>query len=425
MQDFGTKADNSPPPGGQLSAAEFNNLATEAENAVLRSGQTLSGASVTQLALSLFLHSVKSESFQDSGAANAYVATPVSGTNGVLLPADYTSMAGATFSFKASNNNSGASTLNIGQTTGTLLGVKPIRTQADTPVLASAIVAGQYIQVRYNAAFDSGNGAWELLPWSTLAQVGIQGNFKNMVSSTTGTTAVVTFTADEFTLKNAANTYLTLRALSLSASTGAASGAVNSLDTGAWANATWYARHIIYNPTTNVTGILWSLSRTAPLLPSGFTFWAYTGQWERTQGATNFNPLSMQWIGREGSYIKRSAGNVTQLPIMSTGAIGAPGVPTYAALAWAAFAPPDTYSIDIMARAGTPGNSVIGAPNNTYGRADNTTGIAPPIAYVPQGASNSPLSIRQWMPLEDANVYYATDDAGFGILQCFGFKTRG
>jgi len=166
MQDFGTKADNSPPPGGQLSAAEFNNLATEAENAVLHSGQTLSGASATQLAQSLFLHGVKSESFQDSGAANAYVATPISGTNGVLLPPDYANMGGAVISFKAAASNSAASTLNIGQTTGTLLGAKAIRTQADVAIPAGSIVAGQSIQVIYNPAFNAGAGAWELLPWS-------------------------------------------------------------------------------------------------------------------------------------------------------------------------------------------------------------------------------------------------------------------
>jgi len=50
MQDFGTKADNQPPPAGQLSAAEFNNYILELENIVSRSGQTLDGASVIQLA---------------------------------------------------------------------------------------------------------------------------------------------------------------------------------------------------------------------------------------------------------------------------------------------------------------------------------------------------------------------------------------
>lgn len=175
MQDFGTKADNSPPPGGQLSAAEFNNLATENENAVLRSGQTLSGASDTQLAQSLFLHSVKSESFQDSGTANAYVATPVSGASGVLLPSSYANLGGAIISLKAAAANSGASTLNIGQTTGALLGTKAIRTQADAALPAGSIGAGQYFQVVYNPAFDSGNGAWVLLPWTSAALLSARG----------------------------------------------------------------------------------------------------------------------------------------------------------------------------------------------------------------------------------------------------------
>lgn len=165
MQDFGTKADNSPPPGGQLSAAEFNNLATENENAVLRSGITLSGASATQLAESMFLHGVKSESFQDSGAANAYVATPISGASGVLLPVDYTNLAGSIISFKAANANTGASTLNIGQTTGTLLGAKDIVDQSGGALGSDTITAGSYIQLKYDPSI--GAGSWVLMPWSS------------------------------------------------------------------------------------------------------------------------------------------------------------------------------------------------------------------------------------------------------------------
>lgn len=163
MQDFGTKADNSPPPGGQLSAAEFNNLATENENAVLRSGLSLSGASETQLAESLFLHGVKSQVFQDNGGANAYVATPVSGAGGVLLSADYAPLDGSIIVFKAAVANTGASTLNIGQTTGTLLGTKAIVQQDGSALPSAAIRAGAYVQVRYDASI--GAGSWVLLPW--------------------------------------------------------------------------------------------------------------------------------------------------------------------------------------------------------------------------------------------------------------------
>lgn len=163
MQDFGTKADNSPPPGGQLSAAEFNNLATENENAVLRSGLALSGASVLQLATSMFLHASKAATFQDSGAANAYVITPVSGASGVLLPADYSTMNGAIVVFKASAANTAASTLNIGQTTGTLLGAKAIVDQSGAALNQGAITSN-YIQLRYDSSI--GSGSWVLLPWA-------------------------------------------------------------------------------------------------------------------------------------------------------------------------------------------------------------------------------------------------------------------
>lgn len=164
MQDFGTKADDTAGPSGQLSAAEFNNLAVELENAVLRSGQALSGASVVQLATSLFLHAVKAQTFQDSGAANAYVATPVSGASGVLLPTDYATSDGSVILFRAANANTAASTLNIGQTTGTLLGTKAIVDQAGAALTTGAIAAGSYVQLRYDASI--GAGSWVLIPAS-------------------------------------------------------------------------------------------------------------------------------------------------------------------------------------------------------------------------------------------------------------------
>lgn len=175
MQNFGTKADDTAGPSGQLSAGEFNNLAEELENAVLRSGQALSGATAAQLGISLFLNGTKAESFQDSGAANAYVATPLSGAGGVLLPLDYAAMHGVVINFQPANSNNAASTLNIGQTTGTLLGAKAIRTQGDVSIPPDAIASGQHVQLKYNSTFNGGAGAWVLMPWafSDLAKHGI------------------------------------------------------------------------------------------------------------------------------------------------------------------------------------------------------------------------------------------------------------
>lgn len=265
MQDFGTKADNSPPPGGQLSAAEFNNFITENENSVLRSGQALNGASVTQLAQSLFLHGVKSETFQDSGAANAYVATPISGTNGVLLPPDYVNMAGAVISFKASNSNTTAATLNIGQATGALLGAKFIRTQGDTALLGGSIVAGQYIQVAYNPAFDSGNGAWELLPWTNpetsqgpgALNLKMSINVASASASATADTVLVSATlGGKSYLIPAFNKTVNL------ATTGA-----GGMDTGTAPVNGYVALYAIYNPVTGVSALL-GVNATASAAPN-------------------------------------------------------------------------------------------------------------------------------------------------------------
>lgn len=257
-----------------------------------------------------------------------------------------------------------------------------------------------------------------------VSNVGVQGSFKNMSAICTGLSASVTFTADEITLRNSSNLYLTVRNVSISANTGAASGAANSLDTGSWAFSTWYARHVIYNPSTGTTAVLWSLSRTAPTLPSGYTFWAYTGQSERTQPATNFNPLAMQWTGRRGSYIKGSGGNVPFLPVMATGNQGSPVVPTYVPIAWAAFAPPDTYELDLVARVGVATAQIGCAPNNNYLRPGDANQSAPTISHL-VGNSLSPLSIRQMIPVESGNIYYTSDDATYSLLQCCGFNTKG
>jgi hypothetical protein len=78
-----------------------------------------------------------------------------------------------------------------------------------------------------------------------------------------------------------------------------------------------------------------------------------------------------------------------------------------------------------MVRCGVPTAQVICAPNNTYGKASDVNQTTPSIAYIAQGASASPLSIRQSIAVESANIYYASDDGTYSILQCCGFRIRG
>lgn len=411
MQDFGTKADNSPPPGGQLSAAEFNNLATENENAVLRSGQGLSGASDTQLAESLFLHGVKSGTFQDSGAANAYVATPVSGASGVLLPDAYTNINGAIISFKAANTNSGASTLNIGQTTGTLIGTKPIRTQLDAPIPANTILAGQQVELVYNAAFDSGSGAWEIVPWVS-SEVPLA--FANLRSSATGLSAIATITADSIVVLSSVGSPKRLMAVSVTPSL-AASGA-NGLDTGISAASTWYAAYVIWNPATQVTAGLFSLSGTAPTMPAGFTHRARTG-WVRSDATVNKFPFSYQQFGPNFGY--KIAGNLTNMPTLATGTAGSiAGSPAGWVATSVSNAVPTTASVIRLFISITSGASgtAISAPNPLFGG----VGGNPSTPHAVSGAAASPMAVPAEFVIEGTNVYYASNAAA-AVMNCMGW----
>lgn len=277
MQDFGTKANDTAGPSGQLSADEFNNLATENENAVLRAGLVLNGAQDTQLAQSAFLHGVKSASFQDSGGANAYVATPISGAGGVLLPTAYAPLAGSIITFKAAATNTGASTLNIGQTTGTLLGTKPIRTQTDTSLPAASITAGQYITLVYNAAFDGGSGAWELLPWG-YAEISQPPSALNVRASIPAASVSATFNATTVTMNVGLNGRV-YEAAGFSQAVNLSTVGAGGMDVGPAPVSGFVAIYAIYNPTTNTRAILAKNATlaaqtevyTGANMPAGFT----------------------------------------------------------------------------------------------------------------------------------------------------------
>ena len=175
MRDYQTKQNKGALPDSitteKFGAGEFNSIAQELENAVSRSGQTLApadgtGEVFTQLAESEFLHGVKSQSFQDGGTANTYQLTPISGASGVKIPADYTNLDGAVVTFTPGNASTGASTLDIGQTLGTLLGPKTLLNN-DGSAIASGDIGTDPVEVRYDASADGGSGAWLLQPWST------------------------------------------------------------------------------------------------------------------------------------------------------------------------------------------------------------------------------------------------------------------
>lgn len=181
MRDFQTKSNFGGAPDSinpnYYGAGEFNSLMAECENAVSRSGQTLTPADGSaedplQLAKSLFIHSSKSQTFQDSGAANTYVLTPVSGATGVTIPNSYNNLDGAVVNFIPATDNNGPSNLNIGQTVGTLIGAKALLLNDGSPLVGGEIVAGIRSQAVYDLSANSGNGGFLLTPWAVLAASG-------------------------------------------------------------------------------------------------------------------------------------------------------------------------------------------------------------------------------------------------------------
>ncbi|MCX4156167.1 MULTISPECIES: phage tail-collar fiber domain-containing protein [Paraburkholderia] len=160
----------------------------------------------------------------------------------------------------------------------------------------------------------------------------VRGAFANLKLSATGSGATVNISADQLVLRDANNVPYLLNGVALTPSTGGAVGA-NSLDAGAWAFSTWYAAHVIYNPTTQTTAALFSLSATAPTLPIGYTAWARVG-WIRTLSATNFWALAFTQKGRTFRYqtvggypVMLASGSATSYTALAVGAF----VPTTAA----------------------------------------------------------------------------------------------
>lgn len=173
MLNFGTKTNV----GGvddsrtttKAGAKEQNSRNDELKNAVITTEQSLTDIStqddtnVNQLAKAMGIYGRGALAFQDSGGVNTFQLTPVTGPDGLSFPnssdGGYSLLNGNIVLFEAGNTNTGASTVNIGQTVGTLLGSKSIVSIGGTALTGGEIAAGQYIGIRY----DLSNDYWEII----------------------------------------------------------------------------------------------------------------------------------------------------------------------------------------------------------------------------------------------------------------------
>ena len=130
-----------------LDADPFNDFASESENAIISSGQTLAPPSPKdnfQLAKAMATYAARGAFYRDIGTANNYVLS-VFGSQ--QSPNEYVD--GMLISFVPSNTNSGTSSVNVNS-----LGSKDLKDSNGNNLLASTLVAGVECQFRYSLATD-------------------------------------------------------------------------------------------------------------------------------------------------------------------------------------------------------------------------------------------------------------------------------
>jgi hypothetical protein len=283
----------------------------------------------------------------------------------------------------------------------TVSGASALNGGATTPALTSPLDSSTKIP---NSAFVFGT------------QADVQGSFSSLKISSLGLTNFTSaITAGSVVLRNATGQSFLASAVSVSPVI-SASGA-NGLDTGTLAASTFYYPYVIYNPTTLATAGLFSLSATAPTLPSGYTFFARIGA-VRTDSSGSKYLLQMLQYGRRVQYVVLASSNTPNMPTMASGSAGNTSTPTWVAVSVSAYVPAVAGRISGSIFTNTLGGQVIVAPNNSYSGYNSVTNPAPTSS---SAASNSTANIAAYdFALESTSIYWAAN--GTGILTCLGWE---
>lgn len=343
----------------------------------------------------------------DTGVANAYVVA--------INPPITAWPDGMTFRFRVTHTNTGASTVNAGP------GAVALNNNVNSPLVANDLLTGTIVTATYVAALGNCvvnsvvasqalTKAQADLIYAPITSVGaaIQGAFKNLTASATGLSATDNFACDEIIVEDTSNNYKTLRAVSLTGSL--ASAGAGGLDVGSAAINTWYARFVIWNGTT--AALLYSLSATAPTMPSGYTSKARTG-WVRSDSSANKFPLAYVQSGKKVQYKVVAASNVPNFPLMSSGAQGNINTPTYASISTTAFAPPTASGIGVIMSSNASAAGAFVSANNVTG---SFTSMAtnPPLVVYPGNSGGSTAGMVYFETA--ATIFYASQGAGNALF---------
>lgn len=179
----------------------------------------------------------------------------------------------------------------------------------------------------------------------------------------------------------------------------------DGLDTGAVAGDTGYFIWIIYNASTSTTAGLFSLSATAPTMPTDYTYKRRVG-WIVTDAVPAL--LRIKQFGDEARYTSGTC------PVLASGTVGSITVPTWVAASISG-AVPSTASLIYVTLRGPNNNNSMAAPNNSYGAWDAAN---PP----PLQGFNSTTTTAAFL-IESTNIYWASESGTpDGRILCYGWK---
>lgn len=239
------------------------------------------------------------------------------------------------------------------------------------------------------------------------------GQFRNLVITNGGApNTQMAITADELTLGDGLGNNVKS---AVNVTPNATGVGVNGIDAGALAASTWYYLWVIFNPATQTTAGLISLSSTAPTLPAGYTYKGRVGA-VVTDASNHFMRILQK--GREAYYQVTVGSNTANLPNIASGAAGTPSTGTYVATSISGLVPPTASQIEVSAQsAGNPAIILV-APNNNYGVYGS--GTNPPTINMSPASASILLCCVARLLLESANIYYAATGAG-SSLWCLGW----
>lgn len=279
-------------------------------------------------------------------------------------------------------------------------------TIAAAPTKATPANADEFVLLDSANSFTLANMTWLSMLTAILAYVTTQGAFAAPsapgaafanLAVTVNSNTNVTVSASAVSVQNGSGDFINLN--SVNATANIASSGAGGLDTGTEAASTWYYVFVIYDPTTQNVAALISVSASAPVMPSGYTY-------SRRVGAIRNDAASNLWrTSQKGAKAQVVVGsNPTTINVASSGANGSTSVPTWVAVALGSFVPPTAGVVAgtvYIYDAGTNRAAMV-APDNSYGAISSSTNF-PPVAVTGQT-----IGAAFELVLESTSIYWAS-----------------